>query len=306
MFGPLITCYMFLGGAAAGCCLVTCTLSLLAPRERIVGRRGRLHAPRSYVRLCAGGLLASIIVLALGCLCLVADLGRPTRVLNLFLHPTASYISLGTFAIAALMLIEGLLALLWCRRLPGGIVVLRVLSVIAMLDSLVVMLYTGLFLMQIQAVPLWSSSALVPVLFVISSCTTGIALTLLTSCITGAVLLFWPAMRRLVRIDLVLMLLEFATMVALLVLAAQDPQGLASVRTMLTGALAPVFWLGVVLVGLMVPLLLELTHARRPATGIMMATSLLVLVGGFAVRLCILGAGVNPLVALAAGVTLGG
>ena len=290
---------MFFGGAAAGCCFVTCALSLLAPRERVADRTGRLRASRSYARLIAGGLFASLVVLVIGCLCLVVDLGQPLRVLNLFLHPTASYISLGTFAIAGLMLAEGLLALAWWRRMRMGLPLVRALAVVAMLVSLVVMLYTGLFLMQVQVVPLWSTGPLVPVLFVVSSFTTGIALVLLAACFSGAALAFWPTGLRLAHVDIACMAVEAVIIVVLLAQAGGSDVGRASVHAMLAGSYAPMFWLGVVLLGLVMPLLLELTHARRPTTAIMMATSMLVLAGGFAVRFCILGTGVNPLVALA-------
>lgn len=38
MLGPLIVCYLFLGGTGAGACLVLAVLGLLAPRELVAVR----------------------------------------------------------------------------------------------------------------------------------------------------------------------------------------------------------------------------------------------------------------------------
>ena len=35
MLGPLIVCYLFLGGTGAGACLVLAVLGMLAPRELV-------------------------------------------------------------------------------------------------------------------------------------------------------------------------------------------------------------------------------------------------------------------------------
>ena len=58
MLGPLIVCYLFLGGTGAGACLVLAVLGLLAPRElgavRGAGGDGAGRRPAG-VPVCLGG-----------------------------------------------------------------------------------------------------------------------------------------------------------------------------------------------------------------------------------------------------------
>ena len=298
MFGPLIASYMFLGGAAAGTSFTGSLLTIFVPAWRSTGPHGRLSPTRSYARLFGGMFGSSLVVLAFGCTCLVADLGQPLRAINLFLHPTLSYISVGAFAILALMAEDLVLGALWngmLHRLPLGRGFAHAVALLAMLTSTVVMVYTGMYLAQAKAVALWALGPVVPVLFLASSGTTGLALTLLSACLSGAAVSFQTLMRRLVRAGIGFAIAELVLFVTMLALAARAG-GMPSTHEILAGRLAPAFWLSLVLVGLLIPLVVELLHARSSSTGIMMATSLLVLVGGLALRICVVGAGLNPLV----------
>ncbi len=93
MLGPLIVCYLFLGGTGAGACLVLAALGLLAPGElvavrgaggdgagrRPAGAHAVLRPPAAYRRLLAPGYRAAPVALALGMVCLLADVGRADR-----------------------------------------------------------------------------------------------------------------------------------------------------------------------------------------------------------------------------------
>lgn len=80
MFSELVVAYLFLGGTGAGALLIAAVLMLLAD-ERAVSRgvvvRFRDNGSAAYRRLFVPILVASLVVLVLGTLCLAADVGAP-------------------------------------------------------------------------------------------------------------------------------------------------------------------------------------------------------------------------------------
>ena len=86
MFSELVVAYLFLGGTGAGALLIAAVLMLLAD-ERAVSRgvvvRFRDNGSAAYRRLFVPILVASLVVLVLGVLCLAADVGRLDRILLL-------------------------------------------------------------------------------------------------------------------------------------------------------------------------------------------------------------------------------
>lgn len=329
MLGPMIVCYLFLGGAGAGACLVLAVLGLLAPRERVAvvidGARGRvshraasprvvLRVPEPYRKLLAPGYVAALVALALGMVFLLADVGRADRVLLLLANPTLSFVAVGAWSLAACAVLAALVALVWggfARR--ASLRAVRVLEVALAVAALVVMAYTGLLLQSLSAVPLWASPWL-PVLFVLSSLSCGAALVLAVAQFTGAARTFATALGRLAAVDAVAIVLE-AVVAAVFVglalagiggdfVAGRTAEALAvSAEALVAGEAAWLFWGGFVLVGLAVPLVLDAVLARsrsaRPPLAIVVAAC--ILVGGFAMRFCVVEAGMHPLLAMTVG-----
>ena len=97
-----MVCYLFLGGTGAGLCLVLSVLGLLVPRSCLSTLPGvHLHPSAAYRKLLGSGFVAAFVLLALGIVCLVADLGNAERMILLLVHPTASYLAVGSWALAA-------------------------------------------------------------------------------------------------------------------------------------------------------------------------------------------------------------
>ena len=127
MLGPLIVCYLFLGGTGAGACLVLAVLGMLAPRELVAvqgaGGRGAsrgpagahavLRPPAPYRRLLAPGYAAALVALALGMVCLLADVGRADRLLLLLTSPALSHVAVGAWSLAVCAVLAVLAALAW-------------------------------------------------------------------------------------------------------------------------------------------------------------------------------------------------
>jgi formate-dependent nitrite reductase membrane component NrfD len=333
MFGTLATSYLFLGGAGAGAQLLLIILDFLTPPPSGVTRSWarRRYAPlASHRPLLMLGFQTSTAVLVLSALCLAFDLGRPDRMLSLFLRPTLSYLTLGTYALSAAILCGLALAVIWSvpvRSLPRWAV--RTIEWLGLLSSFVMMLYTGLLFQSIGTGTLLGT-VLVPLLFVLSSLSTGLALLFMVACLTGAARAFTTVFARLIRLDMLLIAAELLALAALLLLPLIRPEGSISARALLYGSYAPVFWAGVIACGLVIPLVLESvdfigrrTGARRlrlaqrqrfvsgvgpkaasfstvkelaaPETllslSILVPTALMVLVGGFSLRWCLIGAG---------------
>ena len=135
-----------------------------------------LSVPRAYRVLFAPAFACALLALVLGMVFLLVDLGRVDRILLLITQPNPSHIVVGAYALAACVVLAGVLALVW-----GGVVrrvgprALTALQVLTLACAAVVMAYTGLLLQSLRAVALWHSAWL-PVLFVLSSLSCGFAL----------------------------------------------------------------------------------------------------------------------------------
>ena len=75
MFSELVVCYLFLGGAGAGACLVLSILGILVPRDRLSKGSGRsIFVSWEYRKLFGFGFAFALVALAAGVLFLFADL----------------------------------------------------------------------------------------------------------------------------------------------------------------------------------------------------------------------------------------
>lgn len=324
MFGMSIVLYLFLGGAGAGACLVLAVAGLLVPGECIAvshpDRAGRASqtvfwAPSTYRKLFAPAYGCVLVVLLLGVLCLVADLGRADRLLLLLSTPTFSHIVVGAYAYAACFALAVMLALAWAgvvRGVPLGWV--RFFGVLAVPVAAVAMVYTGLLLQSLAAVPLWAVFWL-PAVFVLSSLSCGIALFVGAAHISEAGTAFATLFRRIVLCDAVVVLLEIAAVAAFLAAcggavdapaSGTSEAAVNSYLDLIAGSNAGLWWVGFAGLGLAAPLALEVVFLRRARVGhtpcrLALAASACVLFGGFVMRFCIVEAGMHPVLAIAAG-----
>ncbi|WP_162610866.1 NrfD/PsrC family molybdoenzyme membrane anchor subunit [Gordonibacter sp. An230] len=307
VFGELIVWYLFLGGTAAGSFAVFSAIDLhtafshandprLARMPR--GCRGRRACSMAQRRVVATGYAIAFTMLVVGMLCLLADLGRPEAFYLLFLYPTSSFVSIGTFVLTlfaaclALSLAESALVLgpAWERAALAAKAVGEILAI-------AVMVYTGLLLENVIAVDLWRSAWL-PVLFLLSALSCGCAVALIGVCLCESRAGSLPWIRGLSLADAAIIVLEAiaALMCAITVNAASDDRPFDA---LLSGDQAWVFWLGFVGCGILAPLAIEtsaLLARRNHASGIVAVMAALILVGGFSLRFVLVNAGVQTAV----------
>ena len=231
------------------------------------------------------------VTLATGMLCLLADLGRPDRLLGLLSSPTPSAMAAGSFALVAALACAAafsLGALLDTVRLPRAAVL--ALAAAGALSAAVTATYTGVLLQSLASVLLWRTP-LVPVLFVLSSASCGIATAFLAASFVETRHPYRGPLVWLARIDGGIVVVEAGCLAAFVLLAFAGEETAAAARALAFGELAPVFWGVLAVCGLAVPLVLErfLTHGNSRTQLLWIAA--LLLVGGFALRWCIVGAG---------------
>jgi len=154
---------------------------------------------------------------------------------------------------------------------PIGVIV----SVLGGLAGFFLVSYTGV-LLAVTNRPIWSDTTLLGAVFLVSSASTSIALLLLLG--SSRVFLV-GGLKALQRFDMIVLGLELLTLAALVV-------SLGSLARVWLDAWGALLVLGVVGLGIVAPLLLH-ARARTPLSSEARAAAVLVLVGGFLLRVVI-------------------
>jgi formate-dependent nitrite reductase membrane component NrfD len=148
-------------------------------------------------------------------------------------------------------------------------------SVLGALAGFFLVSYTGV-LLAVTNRPIWSDTTLLGAVFLVSSASTSIALLFLLG---SRRVFFVGGLRALARFDSVVLVLELIALVALVV-------SLGSLARFWLNAWGALLAFGVVGLGIVVPLLLH-SRARTPISLSARAAAVLVLIGGFLLRVVI-------------------
>jgi len=260
----MIVWYFFLGGIAGGAYFTAAIADTFGgPRDRTVAR--------------AGYLLSLPLVAACGLL-LIADLGVPMRFLNMlrvfkFWDP----MSIGAWAVGLFGLFSLVSSLLSFSSDPGRVALRRKVGLVGIFFGFFLASYTGV-LLSVTAQPFWSEARLMGALFLASGASTGMAaISLVLFLVGGASGEGFSKIKRADRYSIIVELVILAAFLGLLGSAAEP---------LTSGRLAPLFWGGLVGLGLVVPLVLEIVGKRLRALAAVSA--LLVLIGGFLLRYVVL------------------
>jgi polysulfide reductase chain C len=273
VWGGIIACYLFLAGLGGGAFITASLVKKLHPEAAGVVRIGRIIAP--------------IVVIVGLCLLMVDARGglyNPLRFVFLLTNfgsvMTWGVVILAVFVLASLVVLG--MDLFGKQEAPAWLV--WVGNIFGILTAA----YTGVLLGVINTFPLWNN-ALLPVLFVVSALSTGMAAVMF-----GA-LIKYPeqvkGMTDLTRIHLVLPALEIVLFFFLLFIVSHvSTAGASSVAAMVSGGYALAFWLGIMVVGLVIPLAIEIRALCKGTEnrGLALAGDAGVLVGGYLVRYIII------------------
>ena len=245
------------------------TISLLAGAYLFFGGAGAgavFWATLSRGRMATRALGTGLALLVAGTICLVFDLGRSEQALLLFVSPTWSFLTVGAYLLAALLLVGAALFLMYLL-MPAKAqvsVLFCALRVLAAMLALGVMTYTGLLLRDLKPVHLWTSWWL-PVLFVLSSLAAGAACVLLcTSPLDETQARGRGLAGIFAKTDAALVAGEAAVCAVYLLGVTASPLGASSVATLVAGEHAALFWVGFVLCGIAAPLAVDAAVLARP------------------------------------------
>jgi formate-dependent nitrite reductase membrane component NrfD len=283
-WGLLVVIYVFLAGCGGGTFLFSYLAGLLGWYEPVT-------------RI---GLVAGPVLVAVGSMMLIFDLGSPTRCYRLFTTPrtlASSWMIRGSWILSAFIILGlayglpsfSLFAWLpWSTASHAG----SFIGVAAAVAAVFVPIYPGLLLGVIKGVPLWNTPAL-PLLFFLSGLDTGVAVLALVSAATPAAVGV-KSFHLLAGADIVLIAL---LLIALLVYIGLTPQRGETAAASIRLLKRPVFTIGVVLCGMLVPLALSIAGTLASNHVLIAAVEalagILVLSGGLLLRYSVITSGVR-------------
>ncbi|EGW37514.1 NrfD/PsrC family molybdoenzyme membrane anchor subunit [Desulfosporosinus sp. OT] len=287
-WGLMIVIYLFTAGLSAGA-MVTSNFAFL-------------YGGQEFERVSRFGAYISPFPISLGLGVLLLDLGSPFNFYRLFLTlQVRSPMSYGSWAILFFTFLSVIYLYLW---LPENYQVLGLrnpqtwkkrLAKFMPVLSVGVASYTGV-LLNAAVRPLWTAP-LLPVLFLVSALSTGVASVILIAALSP-----WQRARHrelhlLTKADAILIILECLIILTMIVMGRTNSLSVSSAfSNLLIGPFAWIFWLLIVGLGLIIPLALELMELKdkipvKWALPVTISSSFLVLFGGFFVRFVITYAG---------------
>ena len=299
VFSWLIVGYLFLAGTGAGAFAVAagaCVWDAWRPTA----------ASAAVVRAVQPGLALAPVLVIVSALLLLADLGSLDAAFRVLLQPPRTVMAAGAWLVAALAACGAAVAAMGVMPRLAWAPAAWALTLAGLVAALGVMAYSGLLLSDAVAVDFWRTPWLTA-LFVASSLSGGTAL------VVGAGLLAAPpgmanqaredAVSALWRLGGVLACVELAVLAVFLVTRGLSTESArASCQLLLAGPLSIPFWGGVVGAGIVAPLALHGAVRGRGAgrAAAMAASACGVLVGGAALRLCVVAGAVMAPLALTA------
>jgi len=268
-WGWLIAVYLFLGGLGAGSFLIAAFFELRGWRYQ-----------KEFCPVVLVGATVSGPLIALGSLLLIFDLGagkmEPWRIFYMFTHPS-SVMTWGIWILTIfipLAFVYGFLELMEVvpflkefvsKRVPSLLTKTRAyrrwVAAIGSVFAVGTAIYTGVLLSIVgPSVPLWSQPVLpflafpmLPVLFLVSAVSTGLGLAFdVTAPIADPEI---QLRHRIMDLSHILLIGIEAILIGFLLIAALNAGGAAAdaARMIMFGPLSIVFWVGVVVVGLIYP-----------------------------------------------------
>jgi formate-dependent nitrite reductase membrane component NrfD len=286
-----IPLYLFLGGWTAGI-LVLSGIALW--RGRVAPRRGG-----SFALTSSGPALLGLAAISLGMLCLLLDLTHKLYVWRVYTtFEPSSPMSWGSWILILVYPVLALGVLLDPPRVLAERVPIvrslaeflasnrrarKALGVTGVVAGIALGIYTGILLSALGARPLWSSAVLGP-LFLASGLSTAAAF--------GHLVAPDPMEREeLARMDNVFLVAELALLALLLVGLVSSTRAQAEAAALfLGGPYTAVFWVGVVGLGIAIPVLVQSLAVGHRIAHTPVAP-LLVMAGGLVLRFVIVSAG---------------
>lgn len=271
--------YLFLGGLGAGMIIVASVADLFFGV-------GNLFIP------CA---LGSLVALGLGSFLLIFELGRPFQFWRVFSKEKA-ILTFGAWMVIALIIFDLVYLSFWFVFIPWHTaeVLRQIIAVVCLVLGCGVMLYTGVELSSMKARVFWNTPAL-PILFALSGLLVGTAADLLMISIVpynwdvaisaALATTTLPLAETQAMLGVVMTILTVFTLVAtfiyvLMMYFSASSGAKAAATRWLKGSYAWTFWGGLVIVGLVIPLVLS----AFASLAMNLLAAVLLIIGGLFLR----------------------
>jgi polysulfide reductase chain C len=271
----LIAVYLFLAGVGGGAYLAGVIADFSGGAE--------------WMLVSKIGVFLGVPCVLIGTFFLLADLGKPSHTWRVWMKPGTSWIARGSIIIVIFMVLAAIHTAFWIWPFAGPLEVnefaRHIIGVLGAVFAFLTVIYTGLLLGYSQPIALWRT-ALLPVLFFVSAVSTGLMAIMVVAESMGGMA---AQLGVLENIDAVLLIFEIFVLIVYLYNAYRTLESRPSAQRILKGPVAGYFWIGVMLCGLVIPLILELLGQGG---GVMTLGALLGLFGGLCLRFTILAGGI--------------
>lgn len=251
------------------------------------GLGGGLYLVSLFFNNLPGMLTGLLIVAVLKGSFHIAFLGKPLRFWRIMFRPQTSWLARG-FIFVVLFVGSATIQVVLSYLVPGSVWVL-LFKIAAGVMAFGVATYTGFVLNNVKAVSFWNSP-LLPLLFVMCGLMGGFGLITLIG-VLGADINMHIAetgSRWLLIINVLLIVVYLWTAMR------RDDTGKHSVIDQMRGKSSFAFWGGVVVLGIVVPLIIAVFSyfSGEEASSVLIAGVVCEIMGGMALRYCILKAGI--------------
>jgi len=219
-------------------------------------------------------------------------LGKPWRAWRIITRPQSSWLARG-FIFVMLFIVFGAAQIMLSHWAPGSAAEI-VFKVLAGMAAFGVATYTGIILKNVKGVPFWNS-LLLPVLFIICGILGGFGMAVKNALNGGDIsLVAAETGSRWLLIANALLIVIYLWQAS-----RREAVGKQSVLQQIRGESAPVFWTGVVLMGIVIPLAIAVSGLiAHVLSAVLIAAVVCEIAGGLALRYSVLKAGAyKPLVA---------
>jgi len=251
------------------------------------GISGGLYMAAAYFDSLLGMFVAWLLSLLMG-VSYMMHLSHPFRSWRMFMKPGTSWIARGFIFI---MLFIGLttIQLILSQWVPEATAAITTLKVLAGIFAFAQSIYTGFAVSYVSAIKVWNS-AIVPILFVTCGLSGGLAILLAIT--MGGDHAQLVALENVIRV----VLIAFAIIIGVYLWNTTYSSTAAkeAVKRLVGGSLAPLFWIGVFLFGILIPIVMSVTtyFVGVGSSGLLITAVVSEIIGGLALRFAILKAGV--------------
>ena len=169
----LVAAYLFLAGLGAG--------------AYVVGVLADLTGGHAWAHMSKVGVFLGFPCVLVGCMFLIGDLGTPVNFWRAWMRPNTSWIARGTLIITIFMVLSFIHTVFWIwpfHQLESAAGARHLIGVLGIIFAFGTMIYTGILLGAARPIAFWST-AMLPLLFLVSALSTGMMSVILVESLTG-------------------------------------------------------------------------------------------------------------------------